>query len=145
MRANSGREDRRLDTGEREALRVVAGAPAATEVDWWTLRRTIVEDAAAFLGEARRRPWWDYAAGWIRPAVPVGMAVSIMAMVVLGSAGTITGTITGTALSAVADTTDASVWLHAVRGGGAASDVDPLLGESRIATALVDDASASTK
>jgi hypothetical protein len=142
MRANGGRDEQRLDTGEREALRIVAGAPAATEVDWWTLRRTIVEDARPFLDGARRRPWWDYAAGWIRPAVPVGMAVSIMAMVVLGSAGTITGT----ALSPVAaDTTDASMWLHAVRGGGAASDVDPVLGESRIATALVDDASASTK
>jgi hypothetical protein len=145
----SGRDGRRMDAAMVEALRAVAGPPAATEIDWWTLRRTIVGDAAAFLeGPWRRRRWWEYAAGWIRPAVPVGMAVSILAMVTLGIGG---GSVTAAALSpvavtAAADTSDGSLWLHVVRGGGAsASDVDPLLGEAPIATSLVDDAQASAK
>lgn len=140
MRRDSRRDERTLDGAEREALRVVAGAPAATEIDWWTLRRAIVEDASGLLEGVRRRRWWDYAAGWIRPAVPVGMAVSIMAVIAMGSADSASVAV-GSAV--VADTTDGSLWLHAVRGGGAASEVDPLLAESRIATAFVDDASAS--
>lgn len=121
-----GRDGRRLDADVVEALRAVAGPPAATEIDWWSLRRTIVGDAGAFLdGPRRGRRWWEYAAGWIRPAVPLGVAVSVMAMIVIGSA---TGTVAGSTLSTVAtvataDTTDGSVWLHAVRGGAASSDV----------------------
>jgi hypothetical protein len=118
-----GRDGRRLDADVVEALRAVAGPPAATEIDWWSLRRTIVGDAGAFLdGPRRGRRWWEYAAGWIRPAVPLGVAVSVMATIVMGSAA---GTVSGPTLSTVAaaDTTDGSVWLHAVRGGAASSDV----------------------
>jgi len=118
-----GRDGRRLDADVVEALRAIAGPPAATEIDWWSLRRTIVGDAGAFLdGPRRGRRWWEYAAGWIRPAVPLGVAVSVVAMIVIGSA---TGTVSGSTLSTVAaaDTTDGSVWLHAVRGGAASSDV----------------------
>jgi hypothetical protein len=142
-----GRDEQRFDSDMREALRVVAGPPAANDVDWWTLRRTIVGDAAPYLdGAWRRRRWWEYAAGWIRPAVPVGVAVSIIAMVMAGSAGTVANTAlvsVGTTATAT-DTADGSLWLHAVRGGAAASEVDPLLVETRIATALVGDAQAST-
>jgi hypothetical protein len=127
-----------------DALRAVAGPPAATEIDWWTLRRTIVGDAAAFLdGPRRGRRWWEYAAGWVRPAVPIGLAVSVMAMIVVGSAGTVSGSTLASV--AVADTTDGSLWLHAVRGGMAASDVDPLPEAPRTGAALVDAALASAK
>ena len=123
MRFNRSGDGRRLDADVVEALRAVAGPPAATDVDWWTLRRTIVGDASPFLdGPRRGRRWWEYAAGWIRPAVPLGVAVSVMAMVVMGSAA---GTASVSTLSPVvaADTTDGSLWLHAVRGGAASSDV----------------------
>jgi hypothetical protein len=143
---SSGRDGRRLDAGMVEALRAVAGPPPATEIDWWTLRRTIVGDASAFLEGHWRRRWWEYAAGWIRPALPVGVAVSITAMLVLGSVGNVTGAaLSSVATVAAADTADGSLWLHAVGGGAAASDADPVLGESRIATALFVDAQASPK
>jgi hypothetical protein len=143
-RGGIGRDEQRLDSDMRDALRVVAGPPAANEIDWWTLRRTIVGDAAPYLeGTWRRRRWWEYAAGWIRPAVPVGVAVSIIAMVMAGSAGSVANTALASVAATATDTTDGSLWLHAVRGGAAASDADPLLGESRIA-ALVGDAQAST-
>jgi hypothetical protein len=135
-------DGRRLDTAMIEALRAVASPPAATEVDWWTLRRTIVGDAAAFL-DGPRRGWLEFIAGWIRPAVPIGLAVSIMAMIVVGSVGTVS---TATLSSVVAaDTTDGSLWLHAVRGGTPASDVDPLLEAPHSGAALVDAALASTR
>jgi len=136
-----GRDGRRLDTTILEALRAVAGPPGATDIDWWTLRRTIVDDAGAYLdGPRRGRRWWEYAAGWIRPAVPLGLAASVMAVVVVGSVGAVSGStlsVSGPALStvAVADTADGSLWLHAVRGGGGASD----------AAAVVDAALASAK
>jgi hypothetical protein len=144
-KGGAGRDEQRFDSDMREALRVVAGPPAAHDVDWWTLRRTIVGDAAPYLdGAWRRRRWWEYAAGWIRPAVPVGVAVSIIAMVMAGSAGTVANTaLAPVGLTAAADTADGSLWLHAVRGGAVASDADPLLVETRIATALVGDAQAS--
>ena len=145
--SNRGRrgDGRRLDVDLVEALRAVAGPPAATEVDWWTLRRTIVGDAAAFLDVARRgRRWWEYAAGWIRPAVPIGLAVSVMAMIGMGSVGTVAGSTLSSSV-AVADTADGSLWLRAVRGRGAASDVDPLIEGPRTGAALVDAALASTK
>ena len=117
-----GRDGRRLDADVVEALRAVAGPPPATDIDWWTLRQTIVGDASAFLdGPRRGRRWWEYAAGWIRPAVPIGVAVSVVAVLAMGSASTAVSATTLSSVTVAADTTDGSVWLHAVRGGTAAS------------------------
>jgi hypothetical protein len=70
--------------------------------------------------------------------------VSVMAMIGMGSVGTVAGSTLSSSV-AVADTADGSLWLRAVRGGGAANDVDPLIEGPRTGAALVDAALASTK
>jgi len=130
------RDERALDRATAAALRAVAGAPPAGDVDWWSLRRRIVAEAAPWLNApgapaSRRvrggtRPWWEYAAAWVRPALSVGAAVSVLSAIVAGPATrTAEGAVVQDAVvqdaavvaAPVADTADGALWLHAVRAG----------------------------
>jgi hypothetical protein len=125
------RDERALDRATASALRAVAGAPPAGDVDWWSLRRRIVADAAPWLNApgalaSRRarggtRPWWEYAAAWVRPALSVGAAVSVLSAIVAGPpTRTAEGAVVQDAAvvaAPVVDTADGALWLHAVRAG----------------------------
>lgn len=69
-----------------EALRATGPEPPLDAVDWAALRRTITERAALPL--ARRRgsaPWWAYAAGWGRAAIPAAVAATIALGLLFGA------------------------------------------------------------
>ncbi len=132
------RDERSLDRATAAALRAVAGPPPAGDVDWWSLRRRIVADAAPWLdapgaATARRgcgdsRPWWEYTAAWFRPALTVGAAVSVLSAIVAGPAtrradGAVVPDAAVVA-APVADTADGALWLHAVRSGRTARASD---------------------
>lgn len=57
------------------------GARSAAEID--LLRQSIVARAAFRLAGLRRAmPWWELASGWVRVAVPLGIAAGIVAVLV---------------------------------------------------------------
>jgi hypothetical protein len=137
-----GTDDREM----RAALRAVYGSPAPTDIDWWTLRRRILDGAAPVLNGGRRRGrvWWEYAAAWVRPAVPLGVAASIMSAVLFAgapSASASAASATTIAAGVVADTADGAAWLRVVgegrtAGASGARDVDGLLSGPQTGDAL---------
>jgi hypothetical protein len=109
------------------ALRSVYGAPPAESVDWWSLRRRIV-DAAALNGHGRKRTLWDRAL-WRRALIPVTFAATIV--MAFAIADTRAGAAAGVA-PPTADSTEVTAWLRAASAGGAVSqrELDPLLDAS---------------
>lgn len=147
-----GTDDREM----RAALRAVYGSPAPTDIDWWTLRRRILDGAAPVLGGGRRRArtWWEYAAAWVRPAVPLGVAASLVSAVLFAGAPAVaSGASASTSVVAVstaamaADTSEGAVWLRVVggpSGAPASRDVDRLMSGPRTGDALVAEALGSS-
>jgi hypothetical protein len=59
------------------ALRQVDAAPDAGRAE--DLRRRIMASVRPRLADASPRPWWDWLSGWVRIAVPIGLAASVAA------------------------------------------------------------------
>jgi negative regulator of sigma E activity len=77
------------------------------------------------------RPWWEWTAGWARVAVPVGLAASLVAGVLL-----VRSPSSGESLSSVAaDTTTASGVILSAAAGGTGS---PQVGDELVAQASDD-------
>lgn len=107
----------------RAALRAVYGTPPAESIDWWSLRRRIL-DAAAPSG--RRRTIWDRSL-WRRALIPVTFAATIaMALAIAGTPG---GVATGVTPPA-ADSTEVAAWIRAASAGGGAVSQRELLDAS---------------
>ena len=106
-------DDRRRVRG---ALRAVYGAPPAETIDWWSLRRRILE-ASALSGRSRRRTLWDRAL-WRRALIPVTFAATVL--MALAIAGTRAGVAAGLT-PPTADSTEVTAWLRAASAGGAVS------------------------
>jgi hypothetical protein len=100
----------------RAALRAVYGTPPAESIDWWSLRRRIL-DAVPSNGRSRKRTLWDRAL-WRRALIPVTFAATIV--MALAIAGTRAGVATGLT-TATADSTEVTAWLRAASAGGAVS------------------------
>ena len=80
---------------------------------------------------ARQRSWWEWTAGWARVAVPVGLAASLAAGVLLVQSPS-----SGESLSSVAaDTTTASGVILSAAAGGTES---PQVGDELVAQASDD-------
>jgi hypothetical protein len=80
---------------------------------------------------ARQRPWWEWTAGWARVAVPVGLAASLAAGVLL-----VRSPSSGESLSSIAaDTTTASGVILSAAAGGTGS---PQVGDELVAQASDD-------
>ena len=109
----------------RAALRAVCGTPPAESIDWWSLRRRIL-DAAALNG--RRRTFWDRAL-WRRALIPVTFAATIV--MALAIAGTRAGVVTGLAAT-TADSTEVGAWIRAASAGGAVSQRELLDASSHV-------------
>jgi hypothetical protein len=59
--------------------------PAMSESDWGRLHASILTRAELSLARLRLRPsWWDYAAGWARPAIPFAVAASLTFLFIVG-------------------------------------------------------------
>jgi negative regulator of sigma E activity len=94
------------------------------------LHRRIMLDAAATLARFRRqRTVWDYSAQWARAAVPLALAASILAAVVLVRAPVAGQTATVAAASADSAVSPHDV-MHRVAAGqlGSAEMLDSLVG-----------------
>lgn len=60
------------------ALERATGRPPFDEVDWTRLHARIARDGAASLARRREAPtWWNIAASWARPAIPLALAAGI--------------------------------------------------------------------
>ncbi len=112
----------------RAALRAVYGTPPAESIDWWSLRRRIL-DAAALDGRSRQRTVWDRAF-WRRALVPVTFAATIL--MGLAIAGTRTGVATGLTSQVSPDSTEVSAWIRAASEGGAVSQRDLIDASSHV-------------
>lgn len=85
-------EDRRHDPPAdprlAEAMRAAFPPPTLDPADLDALARRITERAELTLARLRgRAPWWAYAAGWARAAVPVALAASVILALMLGALG----------------------------------------------------------
>jgi hypothetical protein len=109
----------------RAALRSVYGTPPAESIDWWSLRRRIL-DAASLNGRGRARRLWDRAL-WRRALIPVTFAATIV--MALAIAGTRTGAAAAFTPPA-ADSTEVSAWIRAASAGGGAVSQRELLDAS---------------
>jgi hypothetical protein len=109
------------------ALRSAYGTPPAESIDWWSLRRRIVE-SAALDSRGLKRALRDRAL-WRRALIPVTFAATIV--MALAIADTRAG-MSGGAAPPTADSTEVTAWLHAASAGGAVSqrELDPLLDAS---------------
>ena len=112
----------------RAALRAVYGTPPAETIDWWSLRRRIIE-GAALNGRSRSRALWDRAF-WRRALIPVACSATIL--MALAIAGTRTGAATGLMSPLTADSTEVSAWIRAASEGGAVSQHDLLDATSHV-------------
>jgi anti-sigma factor RsiW len=79
----------------------------------------------------RQRPWWEWTASWARVAVPVGLAASLAAGVLLVQSTTSVGSITGVATDTV---TASGVILSAAAG----TTGSPQVGDELVAQASDD-------
>ena len=109
-------------------MRAVYGTPPAETIDWWSLRRRILE-AANVNGPSRQHTLWDRAF-WRRALIPVTFAATIL--MALAIAGTRTGVATGLASQFSADSTEVSAWIRAASEGGAVSQRDLLDATSHV-------------
>lgn len=67
------------------ALREASPDAPLHRVDWARLHATIDARAAAVLAR-RGQPWWAYAAGWSRAAVPLAAAACVALLALLATA-----------------------------------------------------------
>jgi hypothetical protein len=71
---------------ELAAMLVTALPDGADEMDGARLRTAIMTRARDHLARLRRQPlWWEYAASWAKPAVPLALAAALALAFVLGS------------------------------------------------------------
>jgi hypothetical protein len=67
-------------------LRELETTRPGDRVDWTRLRRTTLVRAADALARLRQRgSWWEYAARWARPAIPLAAAAGLALAVLLGT------------------------------------------------------------
>ncbi|HET6679952.1 MAG TPA: hypothetical protein VFG84_02015 [Gemmatimonadaceae bacterium] len=60
--------------------------PPFDEVDWTRLHARIARDATATLARLRETPtWWNIAASWARPAIPLALAAGIALVLLVAS------------------------------------------------------------
>lgn len=80
-------QDPERDLWLGDALRVADDLHA--EPDWDRLGRSVKQRAQAPLARLRRQqlPWWELAAQWTRPLVPLALAAGVTAVALLGPAG----------------------------------------------------------
>lgn len=64
-------------------LRAVVGEVPFDAVDWESMQRCIVGDAAGLLARRQRRPWLSWMAQWSPVALPGGAVVAVAALVML--------------------------------------------------------------
>jgi hypothetical protein len=124
-------KDPERDSRLADALRRTATPSSSLDDD--QLRSRIMAAArrrAAQLGTGQRR-WWEWTAAWARVAVPVGLAASLAAGVLLVRGTTTSG---GFSSSTLADTTTVS----GVILSAAASGASPQLGDELVAQASDD-------
>ena len=90
-RTRSGDPER--DPQIREALASRYGAgPQPSEEEWEAFRQRLITAARARLTRRGvRQRWWDHAARWARPAIPLGLAASLTLAVGLAFSGFSTG------------------------------------------------------
>jgi len=81
---------------------------------------------------ARQRPWWEWTAAWARVAVPVGLAASLAAGVLLVQSA---NSVESASSVAAADTVTASGVILSAAAGNAAS---PQVGDELVAQASDD-------
>jgi hypothetical protein len=71
---------------ELATLLAAALPDGADEMDGARLRVAIVARARDHLARLRHQPlWWEYAAGWARPAVPLALAAGLALAYLVGS------------------------------------------------------------
>jgi hypothetical protein len=124
-------DDPERDPRLAHALR---GAPAPdTSLDDDRLRGRIMAAARPRLAQlrARRRPWWEWTAAWARVAVPVGLAASLAAGVLLIGSPTTAESVS----SVAADTVTAS---GVILGAAAGATGSPQVGDALVAQASDD-------
>ncbi len=124
-------DDPERDPRLAQALR---GAPAPdTSLDDDRLRGRIMAAARPRLAQlrARQRPWWEWTAAWARVAVPVGLAASLAAGVLLIGSPTPVESVS----SVAADTVTAS---GVILGAAAGATGSPQVGDALVAQASDD-------
>jgi hypothetical protein len=133
--------DRRLAA----ALRELTGDAPVGEVDWTALHGRIVASAAAPLSARRarraRRPWWQFEAGWARTAVPLGVAASLAAVLLVGRASAVgNGSATPPLVAAIppGESSAASTLVSAIGDAGAERELVEAVSGPTTADALLE-------
>ncbi|HEY7877087.1 MAG TPA: hypothetical protein VIC55_02620 [Gemmatimonadaceae bacterium] len=103
-------DDHITDRKLTSALRHVSGDPPYNAVNWDALALRIQAAAVARARTGRALPWWEFAAGWSRAAVPLALAASIGAFALVATASSTTdvsttesATLMGAVTGAVSD------------------------------------------